>query len=249
MVPRRSTAYRRGAVMRWRDNRGQAGAEFVGLLLLVSLTVAALATSGAADAIARETGRLVCQISRSEDCGQPPARDPGQDPGGPLGGDADEGGEPPQGLPLEGQEVPVLPFPGSVTVSCTFADPQPGACQGPDGAVSVQVDASATIRRSATTFDPEGCPLTRLSVSTKLELKATGSADGARAGGSLDGHLGESTTFQVTVSPDAASDIADGDRPSPNPVDPTTIGPGESVLLARARCASSWGTRTSCATR
>src|SRR5687768_2307841 len=101
MVPRRSTAYRRGAVMRWRDNRGQAGAELVGLLLLVSLTVAALATSGATDAIARETGRLVCEISQSEDCGAAPARDPGQNPRGPLGGDADEGGEPPQGLPLE----------------------------------------------------------------------------------------------------------------------------------------------------
>jgi hypothetical protein len=200
----------------------------MGLLLLVSLTIAAIAASGPGETIAREVDRLVCQIAGSGDCdaAAPPP------PGGPLGGDADEGGEPPQGLPLEGQEVPVLPFPGSVTVSCTFADPQPGACQGPDGAVSVQVDASATIRRSATTFDPEGCPLTRLSVSTKLELEASGSAEGARAGGSLEGHLGTSTAFQVTVSPDAADAIADGDRPSPNPVDPTTIGPGESVLLS-----------------
>jgi hypothetical protein len=229
MVPRGSAAYRRVAVMRWRDTRGQTGAELMGLLLVASLVVAAVAASGPGEAIAREIDRLVCQIAGGGDCGAPPATTPG----GPLGGDADEGGEPPQGLPLEGQEVPVLPFPGSVTVSCTFADPQPGACQAPEGSVSVQVDASATVRRSATTFDPEGCPLTRLSVSTKLELKAGGTAEGARAGGSLEGHLGESTTFQVTVSPDAADDIADGDRPSPNPVDPTTIGPGESVLLSR----------------
>jgi hypothetical protein len=200
----------------------------MGLLLLACLVIAAIVASGSADAVARGVDGAVCQITSRDDCD--PAPPP--DDGGPLGGDADESGEPPQGLPLEGQDVPVLPFPGSVTVTCTFADPQPGACQGPEGSVSVQVDASATVRRSATTFDPEGCPLTRLSVSTKLELKASGTAEGAHASGGLEGHLGESTTYQVTVSPDAADAIADGDRPSPNPVDPTTIGPGESVLLS-----------------
>jgi hypothetical protein len=202
----------------------------MGLLLLVSLVVGALAASGSADAIARGVDQAVCQIAGRADC-DPATPPPPQD--GPLGGDADESGEPPQGLPLEGQDVPVLPFPGSVTVSCTFAERQPGACRSPEGSVSVQVDASATIRRSAPTFDAEGCPLTRLSVSTKLELKASGTAEGAHASGGLEGHLGQSTTFQVTVSPDAADEIADGDRPSPNPVDPTTIGPGESVLLSR----------------
>ena len=98
--------------------------------------------------------------------------------------------------------------------------------------MSVQADASTTVSRSDETFDPEGCPLVRLGVSTKLELSVGGSAERGRASGSLDAHLGESTTYTVTVSPDAAEAIDAGDRDAPNPVDPTTIADGESVLLS-----------------
>ena len=222
-----------GTVGRMRDELGQTGGELLGVLLIVSLVIGALSSSGAAATVADETSRLVCAIGGGEDCGGAPDPEPEAEPTpGPGGGDTDEGGEPPQGLPIGDQDVPVLPFPGSVTVHCTFVDGQSRPCGGSDASVSVQADASTTVRRSATTTNAEGCPLTRLSVSTTLELSASGTAEGAHASGTLEGHLGESTTYQITVSPDAADAIADGDRDAPNPVDPTTIADGESVLLS-----------------
>ena len=214
-----------GTVGRMRDELGQTGGELLGVLLVVSLVVGALASGGAPAKVADETSRLVCAIGGGDCEAAPPAP--------PAGPDPPDGGEPPAGPPLEGQDIPVLPFPGSVTVTCTFASGQSSACDAPDGpGVSVQADASTTVSRSDTTFNPEGCPLVRLGVSTKLELSVNGSAERGRASGSLDAHLGESTTYTVTVSPDAAEDIDDGERPTPNPVDPTTIADGESVLLS-----------------
>ena len=233
-APRRTVG---GTVGRMREELGQIGGEMLGVLLLVSLVIGALSSSGAVETVADETSRLVCVIGGGTDCGAEPEPEPEPGPEakptpGPGGGDTDEGGEPPQGLPIGDQDVPVLPFPGSITVHCTFVDGQGRPCGGSDASVSVQADASTTVRRSATTTNAEGCPLTRLSVSTKLELSASGTAEGAHASGTLEGHLGESTTYQITVSPDAADEIADGDRDAPNPVDPTTIANGESVLLS-----------------
>jgi hypothetical protein len=216
----------RRTVGRVREERGQTGGELLGVLLVVSLIVGALSSTGVAATVADETSRLVCAIGGGDCEAAPP-------PAPPAGLDPPDGGEPPAGPPLEGQDIPVLPFPGSVTVTCTFASGQSSACDAPDGpGVSVRADASTTVSRSDPTFDPEGCPLVRLGVSTKLELAVGGSAERGRASGSLEAHLGESTSYTVTVSPGAAEDIADGERPTPNPVDPTTIADGESVLLS-----------------
>ena len=56
---------------RWRDEKGQTGAEYMGVLLVVGAIVAGLL--GAVDLdgrIAREAARIVCEISGGEDCGK-----------------------------------------------------------------------------------------------------------------------------------------------------------------------------------
>ena len=71
----------------------------------------------------------------------------------------------------------------------------------------------ATVRRSATTFDPEGCPLTRLSVSTKLELEASGAAEGARAGDTCSPDPYEKLGVEVR-----SRELPDGEWGDPTPV-------------------------------
>ena len=208
--------------MRLRGEQGQTGAELVGVLLLVAVIVGAIATSGTGEAIASETKRLVCQIAGSDCASEPPEGKRPTDPD-----------DPPQGRPLTAQPLPVLPFPGSVSVSCTYSEKSPAACQPSDKpGVSVETTGSLTVDRSQTSLDEEGCPQQTLSVSGKLELAANASAKGAKAGGKLSAHLGKSTKFQVTVPPDEADAIGKGERSAPNPVDPRTIRAGESVQLS-----------------
>ena len=97
--------------------------------------------------------------------------------------------------------------------------------------MSVQASGEIKVERTPTAMDANGCPWQNLSVQTKLQLSANAEAKGAKAGGSLAAYLGQSSTYQVTVDPGQADDIADGKRPPPNPVDPTTIHNGESVQL------------------
>jgi hypothetical protein len=212
--------------MRLRGEQGQTGAEMLGMLLLVALIVGALATSGTADAIASHTGHLICQIAGGEcEEAEPPRSDPGED--------GDENDEP-SGPILTDQPLPVLPFPGSVSVKCTYSETSTTACMPPDQpGVSVQTTGEVSIERSRTALNADGCPQQTLSVSGKLELSANASAEGAHAGGGLDAHLGESTKYSVTVDPDAAEAIEHGERRAPNPVDPRTIAQGESVQLSR----------------
>jgi hypothetical protein len=197
----------------------------LGALLLVSLIVAALASSGVAATIANHTADLICKIAGG-DCAQaePPEPDPGDE------GDEDDE---PSGPILTDQPLPVLPFPGSVSVKCTYSETSTTACMPPDQpGVSVQTTGEVSVERSQTSLNAEGCPQQTLSVSGKLELSANASAEGAHAGGALDVHLGESTTYSVTVDPDAAEAIEHGDRRPPNAVDPRTIAQGESVQLS-----------------
>jgi hypothetical protein len=198
----------------------------VGVLLLVGLIVGALASSGIPTTIAQHTADLVCQIAHGDcDAAEPPGSDPGEE--------GDEGDEP-SGPILTDVPLPVLPFPGSVSVKCTYSETSTTACMPPDQpGVSVQTTGEVSIDRSETALDAEGCPKQTLSVSGKLELSANASAEGAHAGGALDVHLGESTTYSVTVEPAAADAIERGDRRPPNPVDPRTIAQGESVQLSR----------------
>ena len=200
---------------RMRDDRGQTGAELVGMLLLVALIIGALLASGTADAIASHTSAIVCRIAGG-DCAAPAPPD----------------GDRPQGPPLTASPLPVLPWPGtSVAVTCTFAAGGT-ACSSPDGSgVGVQAEGRLTLDRSATTLDDQGCPHQQISLTTTLELQARGSAEGSTASGSLNAHLGHASKYQVTVSPDRADALEDGAQP-PNPVDPRTIAEGESVQLS-----------------
>jgi hypothetical protein len=209
-----------------RGEQGQTGAELLGLLLLVSLIIGALASSGVAATIANHTADLICKIAGG-DCAEaePPESNPGEE--------GDENDEP-SGPILTDVPLPVLPFPGSVSVKCTYSETSTTACMPPDQpGVSVQTTGEVSVERSQTSLNAEGCPQQTLSVSGKLELSANASAEGAHAGGALDVHLGESTKYSVTVDPDAAEAIEQGDRRPPNPVDPRTIAQGESVQLSR----------------
>jgi bacillolysin len=55
-----------------RSQRGQTGAEYLGILLIVSLVVGALAAGGIGDAVAARTEYLVCKIGGSTGCQEPP---------------------------------------------------------------------------------------------------------------------------------------------------------------------------------
>ena len=215
----RAPAYRRGVL---RDATGQASIEFAGVLAVVALVFGALFVTGLAPTVAGAAEHAVCRIFDG-DC-EPAPGDPEEEPGpieGPAPVDFD--------LPF-----PVLPFPGSVSVSCTYATSSPGACQPGDGpGVSVGTEYTLEIDRSETTLDAEGCPTQTLSVTASLELQTSVSGETPVASGSLTTFLGEATTYSVTVPPDAADAIESGDRPVPNPVDPRTIQAGESVELSQ----------------
>jgi hypothetical protein len=204
-----------------RDERGQTAAEYLGALLLIGAIVFAVLTAGTGTAVADGIKRAICTIMQKEDCDPAPPAPPGV-------GDSDL-----DGPSLTDHPLIALPFPGSVTVSCTYDERDPEKCVPHGGpGVSVQASGEIKVERTPTSLDANGCPWQSLSLQTKLQLSANAEAKGAKAGGSLSGYLGQSTAFQVTVPPDQADAIAGGDRPPPNPVDPTTIKAGESVQLS-----------------
>jgi hypothetical protein len=209
-------------VRRVREERGQTAAEFIGILLLASAIIAALFTTDAAAKVAGGVETAVCQI---------------------IGGDckAPEGGTGTPGLPdsdldgpsLTDQPFAALPFPGAVTITCTYDKRDPESCMPKGGnGVSVQASGELKVERTPTTLDANGCPWQNLSIQTTLKLSANAEAKGAKAGGALAGYLGQSTKFQLIVSPGSADAIAGGHRPPPNPVDPSTIAAGESIQLS-----------------
>lgn len=143
-------------------------------------------------------------------------------------------------LPIEGPDGPALegagpiialPFPGTVAVSCTALEDQKETCKDQEG-VRVQATGELSVERTPTKLDDKGCPQQSLSVSSKLQVELSGKAKGKTVGGTLSVFTGEVSKFKVTVSPDAADQIARHDRPPPNPVDPRSIRPGESVELS-----------------
>jgi hypothetical protein len=219
-MERGQSLFRLGRV---REERGQTAAEFMGILLLVGLIIAALFTTDAAAKVATGVENAVCMIIGS-DCKEGP-------PAGPTTPGLDDSDL--EGPPLDDHPFLVLPFPGSVTITCTYDERDPTKCvpKGGNG-VSVQASGELKVERTPATLDAEGCPWENLSIQTTLKLSANAEAKGAKAGGSLSAYLGQSTKYQLTVTPDSADAIADGDRPPPNPVDPTTIAAGESIQLS-----------------
>ncbi|HEY6596874.1 MAG TPA: hypothetical protein VI011_22640, partial [Asanoa sp.] len=206
-----------------RGQSGQASGEYAGILAVVMIVFVALFASGLAPTVADAASNAVCAII-GKGC------DTGEDPGGGDGGGGPTEGPAPVDFDLP---FPVLPFPGSMSVSCSYTSSSPGLCQdGPPG-VSVGAEGSFEIERTDTTLDPEGCPTQTLSVTGRLELQTTASGETPVASGELKNYLGEATTYSVTVPPDAADAIESGDRSVPNPIDPRTIQAGESVELSQ----------------
>ena len=208
--------------MRLRGEQGQTGAEMAGVLLLVSLIVGALAATGMPATIAEHTRSLVCRIAGG-DCDEPAAAaDAPADPDGPT-----------QGPILTDAPVHVLPFPGSITVSCTYSEQSEVPCLDPElPGVGIAITGEVEVERTPTRLDAAGCPQQTLSTTTSFELGPVAVAAGVQVGGALATYVGTATTYAVTVSPDAADAIEAGERPPPNPLDPTTIGAGEGVELS-----------------
>ena len=140
-----------------RGERGQTAAELLGGLLVVSVITAALATTDAGAAISREAERLVCEIAGGG-CA-PAAETPPMEPF-----EFD-------GPPLAGRTLPILPFPGSVTVACTGDKRQPETCvpKGQPG-VSVQASGEIKVERTPTALDYNGCPLESMSIQSDAEV-------------------------------------------------------------------------------
>jgi hypothetical protein len=170
----------------------------------------------------------------------------------PDDGPADRGSSPPpseggpeQGPPITAGPIEVLPFPGSVSVSCSGGKNDDGkSCKGPGKTTGVTVTPSGTqtIERSPTKLSAKGCPQQTLSVSTTFKLEASrGKNSGGEkptAKGKLKVFTAAQTKYSVTVSPDQAEAIEHGQRTLPNPLDPTSIGRGESIQMSEEFYAS-----------
>jgi hypothetical protein len=160
-----------------------------------------------------------------------------------------------QGPVLTQGERPVgLPFPGSLSVSCSqssmsdFAKgpcglPVPGRVGPPrvpetgkpaekGNPFSLETTLTGTQSRSEPVVDENGVRRTSMDMTT--DLRVTGKADGTDKKGTgltLSGYLGHSSTYQLNTHSDRAEEIADGDAEAPTPADPRTLQAGDSIQL------------------
>jgi len=102
-----------------RGQSGQASGEYAGILAVVMIVFVALFASGLAPTVAGAASDAVCTII-GKGC------DSGEDPGGGDGGGGPSEGPSPVDFDLP---FPVLPFPGSMSVSCSYTSSSPGLCQ------------------------------------------------------------------------------------------------------------------------
>lgn len=112
--------------------------------------------------------------------------------------------------------IEVLPFPGSA--SSTQKKP----------VAEVEASVTGSIDRSQTKLDGKGCPQQTASLSTTLKLEGAA----AKKGVGISAYLGQQTKYSVTSTPDQLDAIADGERRAPNPLDPSSFAPGESVQMS-----------------
>ena len=204
-----------------RRQAGQTVVEYAAALLVVALVVAALTTGGLGAGIAEGVEHAVCTITGERCDAREPARIQR------LAGGADDGPA------LTGGEIAVLPFPGSVSVTCGTGEGSEKLCEGPEGpGVRVQGTGTVSVERSPTTLGADGCPQQTVSVGTTLALEQTGEGNRGKASGKLARYLGRQTNYAVTVAPDQVENIEQGRRKLPNPLDPRSIAPGESVQMS-----------------
>ncbi len=194
------------------------------MLAIVAVIFGGLFATDVPAKVKDTVGPAVCRILGGE-CGEAPAPSEPADPS-----TADE---PPVPVDFD-LPFPVLPFPGSAEISCSYTTSSPGRCQPASGTgVSVGAEGKFSIERSPTTLDGEGCPQQTLGVKGTLELQTRVAGENPVVSGALTEILGESTSYSVTVPPDEAEALENGDRSVPNPVDPRTIRAGESVELSQ----------------
>ena len=118
--------------------------------------VFAVLFSGTGTAVASGLKHAVCKIMQQTDC----ASGTPEPPGDPGVGDSDL-----DGPSLTDHPLPVLPFPGSVTVSCTYDERDPQKCVPHGGpGVSVQASGEIKVERTPTSLDANGCPWQNLSL-------------------------------------------------------------------------------------
>lgn len=215
----------------------QRGSGLVATLVLVS--VLALGTITAIRSLSgglRRKGECTAEAIASLTGLTAPCRGPGTQPGGGPGASSEPPGlgpGPTRGPALVGAgPIVALPFPGSVAVACTALKNPKETCNGGETGVRVQVTGERSIERSQTRLDVKGCPKQNLSVGAKLQVELSGKAEGKKLGGALTIFAGTTSNFTVTVSPDAADAIARGEREPPNPLDPTSLRPGEAITLS-----------------
>src|SRR4051812_39241604 len=104
-------------------------------------------TAGTGTALANDVKRAICVIAQQH-CHTAAA------PGDPGVGDSGL-----DGPSLTDHPLIALPFPGSVTVSCTYDERDPEKCVPHGGpGVSVQAGGEVKVERTPTSLDANGCP-------------------------------------------------------------------------------------------
>ena len=210
-----------------RSERGQTAAEYLGVLLVVSVVIAATAQSAVGHVISGQMKRIVCQIGGSGGCATPNGPPAATPRGGPP---AHASGPPIAGGP---RNFPVLPFPGSVTVTCTGSVSKAAEdCKKGKGKADAGVRVKGTVTRSRSKLNPAGCPVTTLGISTALEAYGSAKVGGDDASAGVELYGGKSTNYDVTVTSARADAIAAGKGEAPNPLDPTTLRTGEGIEMS-----------------
>jgi hypothetical protein len=222
-----------------REERGQTAAEFMGLLFLTAAIIATIASTGFAGSVEQKAKEGICELASQDGCQRNlgPAKNLARrtQSTGPAVIKAEAANADRRGPPL-GHAGPlnILPFPGSVQITCTGNGKEEKACLagGKTGARFV-AQVQQTYDRKNPVVDENGCPWTNFSLSTTYKLIAEGEAKGETVGAKLQRYLGHTQKYQATVSPADADAIAAKKRNPPNPLDPGSLANGESLQLSQ----------------
>lgn len=204
-----------------RSAHGQAAVEYLGMILVVAALVAGIAASAIGVTIAREIEAAICSIAATScEAGAAPssADTAAGDAPGPGGGPS---GGPPLG-DVPAVLIPGVPWDGSISVE--------GDDTGAGDFEGLYAEVTVTTEQRPCRYDADGRPTVTLGVSGELKLGTR--ADGRRGGAavSLDAYVGQALTYEINTDPATAEAIRDG-APPPNPVDPTSLPPGTSIVL------------------
>ena len=224
MDPAAARAYRRSDARRaWTDRRRSTSA----MLLVVSVIIAALATTDAGAKIARREPSGSCARSAAARLRRADVR-AATTPAA-AGADSDLR----RARPLTGQDTVAgsLPVPrlghGHAAPARQRASPEDVRARGPARRRRCRPAARLDDRAHADERSTTTAARRRRSRSqTTLAARRPTPRPATRPSAARSqAYLGQATKYEVTVSPGAADAIGDGDRDTPNPVDPTHARP------------------------